>query len=65
MAKFEFEKYEQAGCFDEDMAEQLYDAGITPDQAARQSPEDEGIGAYKATAGYKFADGDPDIEEVA
>lgn len=62
--KFNFAAYEAAGVFDEDKAEQLFDAGITPVQAARQSPEEEGIGAYKATAGYKFANGDMAIEDV-
>lgn len=62
---FDFAAYEAAGVFDEDKAEQLYDAGISPEMAARQSPEDEGIGSYKATAGYKYANGDLSIEEVA
>lgn len=64
MAKFDFAAYEAAGVFDEDKAEQLYDAGISPERAARQSPEEEGVGAYKATAGYKFANSDLALSEV-
>ena len=62
---FDYKKYEEAGVFDENKAEQLYDAGITPAQAAVQGPEEEGIGCYKATRGYKFANGDLAIEDVA
>ena len=62
--KFDFATYEAAGVFDADKAEQLYDAGITPDRAARPSPESEGIGHYKSTVGYKFANGDLSISEV-
>ena len=63
--KFNFAAYEAAGVFDENKAEQLYDAGISPEKAARNSSEEEGIGAYRATAGYKFANGDLSISEVA
>lgn len=62
---FDFAAYEAAGCFDESRAEQLYDAGISPTQAARVSDESEGLGGYRASAGYKFANGDMAIEEVA
>lgn len=62
---FNYKKYEEAGVFDENKAEQLFDAGISPEMAAAQSPEEEGIGNYKATRGYKFANGDLAIEDVA
>jgi hypothetical protein len=64
MAKFDFAAYEAAGVFDENKAEQLYDNGISSEQAARPSSEEEGIGMYKATAGYKFANGDLALSEV-
>jgi hypothetical protein len=63
--QFNFAAYQAAGVFDEGKAEQLFDAGIMPEMAARHSPEEDGIGAYKATAGYKFANGDMAIEDVA
>ncbi len=63
-AKFDFAAYEAAGVFDEAKAEKLYDAGITPVRASRHSPEEEGLGMYKATAGYKFANNDLAIEEI-
>lgn len=64
MAKFNFAAYQAAGVFEEDRAEQLFDADITPEMASRKSPEEEGTGAYKATAGYKFANGDLALSEV-
>lgn len=60
-----FAAYQEAGVFNEEKACFLWNANISPVQAARQSPEEEGIGCYKATAGYKFANGDLSIEEVA
>ena len=65
MQKFDFAEYEAAGCFDEDLAESLFDLGVTPEQAATELDESEGIGHYKATLGYKYCNCDISDEDVA
>lgn len=46
----------QAGCWLAEDARKLSDAGITPAEAATKT--DAGEGAYRATIGYKVANGD-------
>ena len=64
MQKFDFAEYEAAGCFDEDIAESLFDLGVTPEQAATELDESVGLGHYRATLGYKFCNCDINSEDV-
>ena len=61
---FNFEEYNNAGCFDEDSAELLYDIGVTPEQANIILSEEDGIGHYRATLGYKFSNDDISEDDV-
>lgn len=47
-----------ARCFAPSAAFLLSNAGVTPEQAARQTPATLGIGGYADTIGYKVANGD-------
>ena len=64
MQKFDFAEYEAAGCFDEDLAESLFDLGVTPEQSGMELDESEGTGHYKATLGYKYCNNDISGEDV-
>ena len=59
---FKFEEYEESGCFNEEDAEILYDMGVTPEQVSRTT--DFGVGHYNASIGYKFANGDINMDDV-
>jgi hypothetical protein len=59
---FKYQEYEEAGCFNEEDAEILYDMGVTPEQASRTT--DKGVGHYNASIGYKFANGDLSYDDV-
>lgn len=60
----DYKKYSDSGTFNEDAAEKLFDAGITPEMASETSDESEGIGSYKGTYGYKFSNGDLDLSDL-
>lgn len=61
---FDSRDYEESGCFDEEAAEMLYDAGITPEQANTPIDENVGLGHYSASIGYKFANNDISLRDV-
>ena len=63
MQKFNYAEYEAAGCFNM-FARDLFDMGVTPEQAATELDESEGIGHYKATLGYKYCNNDLSDEDV-
>lgn len=59
-----FNEWENAGCFDEDAALQLSNAGVTPDEASTMTGEDVGVGSYRDTIGYKVSNGDLSVAKA-
>jgi len=54
----DIEEYIEADCFDARRARELAEAGITPEQAGTETDDSVGMGGYRATLGYKYANGD-------
>ncbi len=58
----EVEEWLRARCFNPSAAEDLADAGVTPELAATRT--EMGRGDYTDTVGFKVSDGDLEVEEA-
>jgi hypothetical protein len=56
----EVEAWLDARCFDAEAAQSLYSAGITPEEACMECPDDD----FHETIGYKVANGDMSVVEA-
>jgi len=62
MTAADVDEWLKARCFDPSAAEDMSDAGITPEMASAVT--EAGSGGYVDTIGFKVANGDLEVEEA-